>query len=222
MAEIRRGPRGRHVPPDGGSQSDGIRRWIVQELVTEAVLAHEIRAAGLIDVADLVDEVTAEVTVADDEMRTYYDRNSDLFARAEVRRIRHSVVPYEEAAERSAAALKGGDPAMDLDVMGVLDVRRGELAGPLEEAIFAAREGDALGPIQSELGWHVARLEGVTPAGVVPYADARPAIEAELLAAARLTAFGQWLDRRRDALAVIEPAFAHPADPVNGFPSHRH
>jgi parvulin-like peptidyl-prolyl isomerase len=129
------------------------------------------------------------------------------------------VVPDEGAANRAAAAIARGDPAIDLDVM---DVRRGEFAGPLEEAIFAAREGQVLGPIRSELGWHVARLDSVTPAGVVTYVDARPAIEAELLAAARLTAFGQWLDRRRDALAVIEPAFAHPADPAHGFPSHRH
>ncbi|MDQ6795490.1 MAG: peptidylprolyl isomerase [Chloroflexota bacterium] len=187
--------------------------------MTEAVLAHETRAAGLEDVADLVDDVTAEVRVSDDDLRAYYDRNGDLFARAEVRRIGHSMVHDEDAAVRAVAALAEGDSAVNLDV---LDVRRGELAGPLEEAIFTAREGDVLGPIQSELGWHVARLERVTPAGVVPYADARPAIEAELLAAARLTAFGQWLDRRRDDLAVIEPAFAHPADPVNGFPSHRH
>jgi [acyl-carrier-protein] S-malonyltransferase len=219
VAEIRRGPRGRHIPPDGGSQSDGIRRWIVQELVTEAVLADEIKAAGLDDVAGLVDVVTADVTVAEDDLRAYYDRNGDLFARVELRHLRHGVLTDEPAAVRAAAALGRGDRASDLDD---IDVRRGELAGPLEEAIFAAREGDVVGPIRSELGWHVARLDGVTPAGVVSYAEARPAIETELLAAARLTAFGQWLDRRRDALAVVEPAFAHPADPVNGFPSHRH
>lgn len=219
MAEIRRGPRGRHVPPDGGSQSDGIRRWIVQELVTEAVLADEIKAGGLDDVAGLVDVVTAQVTVAEDDLRAYYDRNGDLFTRVEVRRIRHCVVTNEPAAVRAAGAIAVGDRAAKLDD---IDVRRGELAGPLEEAIFAAREGDVVGPIRSELGWHVAQLERVTPAGVVSYAEARPAIETELLAAARLAAFGQWLDRRRDALAVVEPAFAHPADPANGFPSHRH
>jgi parvulin-like peptidyl-prolyl isomerase len=196
----------------------GLRRWIVQELVTEAVLAHEIRAAGLDDVAALVDDVTARVTVAEGDVKAYYDRNGDLFARPEVRRVRHRVVPEEAAAERGAAELRG-EQAIELDLM---DVRRGELAGPLEEAIFAAREGAVVGPIRSELGWHVARLEGVRAASAVPYDEARPAIEAELLAAARLTAFGQWLDRRRDALAVIEPAFAHPADPVHGFPSHRH
>ena len=47
MADVRRGPRGRHLPPDGG-QDRGVRRWVVQELVTEAILVHEAEAAGII------------------------------------------------------------------------------------------------------------------------------------------------------------------------------
>ncbi len=58
--------------------------------------------------------------------------------------------------------------------------------------------------------------------GRVPFEEARDAIEAELLAEARARAFGAWLARRREALAVIDPAWAHPGDPVHGVPSHRH
>ena len=39
---------GRHLPPDGGQVSIGIRRWVVQELVTEAIIVHEAEAAGII------------------------------------------------------------------------------------------------------------------------------------------------------------------------------
>ena len=53
-------------------------------------------------------------------------------------------------------------------------------------------------------------------------ADARPAIEAELLAAERTRVFAAWLEERRAALAVIEPEFEHPPHPIHGFPSHRH
>ncbi len=62
----------------------------------------------------------------------------------------------------------------------------------------------------------------MSAASCVPYAEARPAIEADLLAAERSRVFGAWLEDRRSALAVIEPGFEHPADPVHGFPSHRH
>lgn len=156
LAEMRRGPRARHIPPDGVGGSETVRRWVVQELVTEAVLVHEARAAGIADVAEpgrlsptgvarLVARVTAEVTVPEADARAYYDRNQDLYQRPE--------------------------------------------AGP---------------------------------AFVVPFADVRAAIEDDLLVAARARVFDEWLERRRQALVVIEPGFEHPGHPVHGVPSHRH
>lgn len=155
LAEMRRGPRARHIPPDGVGGSETVRRWVVQELVTEAVLAHEARAAGIADeaepgrlspadVASLVVRVTAGVTVPESDIGAYYDRNQDLYQRA-------------------------GAPAF------------------------------------------VARFE-----------DVRAAIEEDLLVAARARVFDGWLERRRQALVVIEPGFEHPGHPVHGVPSHRH
>jgi parvulin-like peptidyl-prolyl isomerase len=216
-AEVRRGPRGRHIPPgpvgEWGPEWLGMRRWIVQEVVTEEVLAHEARLAGVADRVGLVERVTRGVTVAEEEVRAYYERNADLYRRPESRRVRHIVRPDEAAARLAATEIGSAEE---------LDLRRGELTGPLEDAIFAAARGAAVGPIQTEHGWHVARVEGVTRPSVVPYAQARPAIEAELISAARSRVFDAWLEGRRKALAVIEPAFAHPGDPVHGMPSHRH
>jgi [acyl-carrier-protein] S-malonyltransferase len=107
LAEMRRGPRARHIPPDGVGGSETVRRWVVQELVTEALVAHEARAAGIADVADsrdlsprdigsLVSRVTADVTVPDDEVRVYYERNQDLYERP-VAGGPARVVPFEEA-----------------------------------------------------------------------------------------------------------------------------
>ena len=239
IAEVRRGPRGRHLPPDGGSESVRLGRWIVQELVTEEVLAHEARAAGISGaspaaVARLVERVTASATVAPRDVRAYYVRNRDLYRRREARRIRHILLPDEASARHVARRLAAGD---DMDALATAvsidagsrpaggdlgNVHRGEFSGPVEDAIFGAGIGTVLGPVQSEHGWHVARVEGVTTESVVPFAEARPAIEAELLDAERTRVFAAWLEARRTELAVIEPGFEHPAHPVHGFPSHRH
>jgi parvulin-like peptidyl-prolyl isomerase len=220
---------------------------VVQELVAEAVLAHEAGAAGLDggshatqvepspDAVDrLVEEATASVRVTTREVRSYYVRNRDRYRRSETRLVRHILVADEASArnvvERLAA---GGDMAsiageVSIDPGsrrqgGLLgDVRRGELTGPLEDALFAAEVGAVVGPIRTEHGWHVARLERVTPASCVRYVGVRPFIEADLLAAKRTTAFATWLDARRSALAVIEPGYEHPAQPGHGFQSHRH
>jgi [acyl-carrier-protein] S-malonyltransferase len=220
VAEVRRGPRGRHLPPESaGLESTRVGRWLVQELVTEAVLDHEVRAAGLRGrspkaMVTLVERVTAHVAVADAEVRAYYDRNGDLYTRPEVRLVRHAVVDAIEAAEAivRSGAIEGEE----------LEVRRGEFAGPLEDALFAARVGDVIGPVRTEHGWHVARIEAVEAASIDPLDVVRPAIQAELLAAARARAFGEWLEARRKAIAVVEPAYAHPGDPIHGLPSHRH
>lgn len=255
VAEVRRGPRGRHLPPEGGSESVRLRRWIVQELVTEEVLVHEARAAGIIGseagtdpvqggttspalspaaVARLIERVTASVTVARRDVRAYYVRNRDLYRRREARRVRHILLPDEASAQRVARRLAAGDEmgalaeALSTDAGSrtqggdLGDVHRGEFTGPLEDAIFGAEIGAVIGPIRTEHGWHVARVEAVAQESYVPYAEAGPAIEAELLAAARTRVFAAWLERRRTALAVIEPEFEHPAHPIHGVPSHRH
>jgi [acyl-carrier-protein] S-malonyltransferase len=246
VAEVRRGPRGRHLPPGGGSESFRLQRWIVQELVTEDVLLHEARSAGIIApdaivpkpspsaVATLAERVTASVTVPASEIRAYYERNADLYRRREARRIRHILLPDEPTAALVTRRLAAGEEmgalaaAVSIDAGSrtqggdLGDVHRGELTGPFEDAIFGAEVGAIVGPIQTEHGWHVARIEAVTEPSDVPYDEARPAIEAELLAAARAWAFGAWLERRRSALVAIEPEFEHPSHPHHGAPSHRH
>jgi [acyl-carrier-protein] S-malonyltransferase len=244
IAEARRGPRGRHMPPDGAAPSATLRRWIVRELVTEEVLRLEARSEGIENdasrapsrraIARLVDLVTGSVTVPENEIRAYYERNSDLYRRPEVRRVRHVLVGDAATADEVVRRLEAGEameevarsvsthPGSEGNGGELRDLRRGELAGPLEDALFAADIGAIVGPYETEHGWHVARVEACVSASTVPYPDVREAIEAELLVAARGRAFEEWLEGRRQALAIVEPDFAHPADPVHGIPSHRH
>jgi [acyl-carrier-protein] S-malonyltransferase len=141
LALIRQGPRGRHIPPAGSPGYGDACRWVVRELVTEAVLEHEARVRGLHEISQLVLAATEGVVVPDEEIRSYYDRNPDLYRRA---------------------------------------------------------------------------------ASVIPFEEAEASIRQELLLAARVRAFDQWLEERRAKLAVVEPGYEHPADPTYRFPSHRH
>jgi [acyl-carrier-protein] S-malonyltransferase len=255
IADVRRGPRGRHLPPDDGSGSVRLGRWLVQDLVNEAVLIHEARAAGIIGAEDgtgigsddgsapalseavlgrLIGLVTSSVTVDRHDVRAYYVRNADRYRRPEARRIRHVLLRDDASAQRVARRIEAGEAMGALAGRSSIDigsraqggdlgeVHRGELSGPLEDAIFGADVGAVVGPIASEHGWHVVRVEAVERPSCVPYAEARVVIEADLLAAARTRAFAAWLWSRRTAIAVIEPEFEHPAHPMHGFPSHRH
>ena len=220
MAEVARGPRGRHVAPtDLGS--DGIRAWILRELVDEAILLEEARAAGLVEssaasmsaaeVAMLVELVTNGVVVTETEALDYFERNLDLFTRPATRIVRLATRSSEAAAR-----------SVDLDAVPPLTMRRGELVGALEDAIFRAPMGTLVEPLETELGWHSARVEGAEEASVLPFARVRPEIEAELLRAARIRAFDEWLCGRRRALTHLAPGFEHPGQPGHASSSHRH
>ena len=220
IAEMARGPRGRHIPP-AGSGAHGIRTWILRELVDEAIIVEEARAAGIVgssaetvtagDVALLVRLVTDRVVVSMSDVRDYFERNCDRFRRPATRTVRL-------ATGRTEAEVG----TVDLGTVAPMTIRRGELVGALEDAIFGAAVWADVGPIESDLGWHTAHVEGVQAESTVPFAKVRREIEAELLGAARLAAFDEWLGGRRRALARIAPDYEHPGQLGHGPASHRH
>jgi [acyl-carrier-protein] S-malonyltransferase len=276
LAAIRQGPMGHRLPDDASPEALRLRRWVVQMLVVEAVVAHEAAVAGVADdlpsegsqtpasasdgdgsrtpaprlangadpVADattrawarrLFERVTADVTVAETDVRAYYDRNPDRYARAAARRLRHRLFADEDAARQEVIrAAAGGDLAAEAGggsspaveppdgAWVVEDVRRGDLSGPFEDAAFAADLGAVVGPVATEFGWHVIRVEGITHPSTVPYAVARAEIQADLTAALRGKVFDDWLERRKQELAVFDPYWVHPGDPALPDLVHRH
>jgi hypothetical protein len=244
LAELRRGRLGRHLPPDGAGEAERLRRWVVQELVTRAVLVHEARHAGLLPVvpvgeerdADrlpelppevarlLFDAVISRVVTPEADLRDYYQRNMDLYRRPETRRIRFRISDTEAAARAPFDAL--GDVPASLDAepvqWGDMDLRRDELTGPVEDAVFAAPLHAIVGPLEFGHRWMVARVDAIVAAATVPFEDAREGIAAELTSAARTRAFEDWVSSRQATLAVIESAYEHPGHPVHGMPHHRH
>lgn len=249
MTALRTGPLARLVPPVDPDEPGVFERLLTRQLVTEEILAIEANGAGLTArvvsggtdptavhriLADLIERVTGDVTIPESEIVAYYERNRDRYRIEATRRVRHILVADEPTARQVAAWIRAGARLEALarrqsldtgsrDAGGDLgDVGRGVLSAPLEDAIFAAPVGTVVGPIESEHGWHVARVESIGLTGHVRYADVRRSIEAELLAAERERVFGDWLDTRRAELAVIAAEYAHPGDPVNGVPTHRH
>jgi len=49
-----------------------------------------------------------------------------------------------------------------------------------DDAVFAMNTGEIVGPVQSEFGWHVIKLQGVSPAKTLAFDEAKAQIEADL------------------------------------------
>ncbi|MGF1426503.1 peptidyl-prolyl cis-trans isomerase [Kitasatospora sp. LaBMicrA B282] len=226
LAAIRSGPLGPRLPEDDTASARRLRCWVAGLLASETLIRHE--AARLLPAAarpdppspgslaatasHLFTHVTADVTVDESELRRYYDANPDLWTRPERRTLRQALRPHAH----QAAALRPEDlgPPESLT--------RGQFTGPLEDAVFAARPGDRIGPVHTAFGWHLAVLDHVEPARTLPYPTVRPTIHADLLAAARGSAFDDWLTLRRAALVRLAPGYEHPGDPNQPDHVHRH
>jgi [acyl-carrier-protein] S-malonyltransferase len=185
-------------------------------------------------VRHLFEVVTTDVVIDEDRIRRYYRVNRDRYHQPERRHVRHVLTRDRDTAERvrrlvadgaDMAALarthsqdrgsrhRGGD-------LG--DLRRGVLTGALEDLVFAAHAGQVAGPARTEFGWHVVRVERITPARTAPYPQVHAEIRVDLLAAERGRAFDDWFETRRRELVVIEPDWRHPGDPSLPDSVHRH
>jgi peptidyl-prolyl cis-trans isomerase D len=151
-----------------------------------------------------VDTLAANAAVTPEEVKRYYDEElkKGTFGIPEERRASHILVavkPGATDAEKKAAqekarkiadevrknpkrfaeiakkesqdpgsAAKGGD----LGFFG-----RGAMVKPFEDAVFAAKKGEIVGPVASDFGYHVIEVTDVKPAKVKSLAEATPEIE---------------------------------------------
>ncbi|MET8161281.1 peptidylprolyl isomerase [Sphaerisporangium sp. NPDC005289] len=236
-AELRAGPLASRLPRPHSAEGRNLRRWLVQMLVTEALIEQEAAALGVAEAGDdpgtrpapapaltlsaalrtggvvaavtvamplaraLRDAVTAGVRAPEEEVRGYYERNLDRFTVPETRHV---------------SRVEGGR------VSPFGPVRRGELAGPLELAIFSAREGETVGPVDGPGGPWTLRVDRVEPGGRRPYGAVRQAVAAELTAVAAERFFAEWLERRYAEKVRLHPGYEHPADPRHPDATHHH
>lgn len=128
--------------------------------------------------------------VTDAEIAKVYKDNAAQFAASETRRFAQVIVPDQAAANALAAKVRGGTSlAAAAQAAGLSASTTGDLtqsayaatsSAAAAKAAFAAKRGDVVGPLQTGLGWTVARVEDVTAKPARSLVDATPEIRTEL------------------------------------------
>jgi peptidyl-prolyl cis-trans isomerase D len=90
-------------------------------------------------------------------------------------RVRKNPASFAEIAKKESQDPGSGAQGGDLGFF-----RRGAMVKPFEDAVFAAKPNEILGPVKSAFGFHVIRLTEVKPAKVKSFAEVSPEIEANL------------------------------------------
>ena len=129
-----------------------------------------------------------EIEVPEEELRAEYEARADEYNQPERRLVERLVFSDAETADQAAAALEVEgttfralveERGLDLADIDLGDVGRLELdaAG---EAVFAAEVGDIVGPLPSDLGPALFRVNGILPAQSTSFEEARPILQQEL------------------------------------------
>ena len=171
--------------PKGDPGDDTLRKYL-----TENVSRYSIPERRVIQYALFDRSAVKAAPVTDAEIADFYKRNASQYAAKETRRFAQVIAPDRKTADSIAAKVRGGASLGDAaKAVGLAASQSGDLtrsayaattSGDAAKAAFAAKEGDLIGPTQTDLGWAIARVENVTTTPARSMADATPEIRAQL------------------------------------------
>jgi peptidyl-prolyl cis-trans isomerase D len=161
-----------------------------------------------------------KVSVEPEEVRKAYQERLATYGKAEERKASHILVavkPDAKDADREAAKAKAeklvaqarATPAKFAELAkansedpgsagqgGDLGAfARGSMVKPFEDAVFAAKEGDILGPVATDFGYHVIMVTGIEKARQRAFDEVRGEIEADLKRQKAQARFAQAADQ---------------------------
>lgn len=175
------------------------------------------------------DKFTDTVEVSDDVLRAVYDDRADEYASQEQRAASHILIEGDSAEARAEAQavlerIEAGedfatvarevsdDPVSAEDGGSLGDIQRGQLEGPFEEALFAMEEGEVRGPVQTDFGFHVIRLDDVKAPELPAFESIRDQLAADYRAEQARSAFDDAVQRLADAAFRDEGSLATAAE----------
>lgn len=142
------------------------------------------------------DAMIDEIDVPEEELQQAYDDRADQYNQPERRLVERLAFANQEAADRAAAALEVSgstfnalveDRGLALADVDLGDVDRADL-GAAGDDVFSAEVGDIVGPLNTDLGPALFRVNGVLPAQNVSFEDAKPDLQGELATARAIRA----------------------------------
>lgn len=138
-----------------------------------------------------VADVSGQVIVAESDLLDLYAKNKDRYVEPERRRARHILLATEKEANDVLAQLKSGSDFAALATRLSKDTgsassggdlgfsEKSAFVGPFADAVFAMKEGETRGPVKTEFGFHVVRLEAIQAGRNKTFAEVRTELEDE-------------------------------------------
>ncbi len=149
-------------------------------------------------------QLESKVKVDDAQLKAFYEeqktKTPERFSQPEQRRVRHILLqvadPKEDAAVKAKAEsilkrVQGGEDFSKLAKEFSQDTGSAQQGGdlgwserkvwvaPFADAAYSMKEGEIRGPVKTQFGYHILKLDGIQPATVKTFEQAKSDLEAE-------------------------------------------
>jgi peptidyl-prolyl cis-trans isomerase D len=156
-----------------------------------------------------IESFAAKAVISDEQLRQFYEENQARYTQAGRRHVRHILIEAgddavaaearaRKATERASAGEDFAALANELsDDTGSKDsggdlgfAERGDFVAPFADAAWSMKPGEIRGPVKTDFGWHVIKLESVAEESIQGFDEVRAELEPELRRAQVEKAFG--------------------------------
>lgn len=168
---------------------DATRNLYEREPAFKAQL-NEVKENLLVNYA--VQKAVSGIRVTDDEAKAYFEAHPEQFAGEETVSASHILVEDENQANALMEQIRNGELPFEKAAMqyskcpssaqgGSLgEFGRGQMVPEFDQACFSMEKGELRGPIKTQFGYHIIRLDDKKAAQPLHFSDVREAIKRQL------------------------------------------
>ena len=193
--------------------------------ITEEQLRQQIREQ--LPIQKVQERVAGDVGPSQEEVEQFYEQNKAAqFTTPETRCTRHILFnkDQKEKAEEVKQQLQNGadfaalakeysqDPGSAQQGGDLGCIGRGETVPNFEEAVFGAEQGEIVGPVETEFGYHVIEVTDIQEEATQPLSEVEAQIRDQLTTEAQSKEFTAWLQKQKEQRNVkYLPGYKPPA-----------
>ena len=148
-----------------------------------------------------IEKIMGKITVSDDEARKFYDENKEMFNTGETVNASHILVDNENEANELLAKLNANELTFEeaakahskcpsAEQGGSLgEFGKGQMVPEFDDACFSMRVGEVRGPVKTQFGYHIIRLNSKSDAKAMTFDEVKDQIVQHLTAQKQSAAY---------------------------------
>jgi peptidyl-prolyl cis-trans isomerase C len=196
-------------------REEAFQQALQQAGLTEEQLRQQLREQ--LPVQKVQERVAGDAQPSQKEVERFYEENKGLqFTTPEQRCARHILFnkdQKEKAEEVNSQLQNGGDfgelakkysqdprsaeKGGDLGCLG-----RGETVREFDEALFNAKVGEIVGPVETEFGYHIIEVTDIRQQNTQPMSEVEDQIREQLSTDKQAEEFSRWVQKQKEERAV--------------------